>query len=103
MLKGFTVPKSPFGQAALTPLPPWHYAGDAVGFEFWTDTDAAVARCGHAVDQSCSNGTRDRLDATVVELERRGVRLKMPLSETIRCASSGMALPSERNRGGCLA
>ena len=26
MLKGFTVPKSPFGQAALTPLPPWHYA-----------------------------------------------------------------------------
>jgi hypothetical protein len=27
MLKGFTVPKSPFGQAALTPPPPWHYAG----------------------------------------------------------------------------
>ena len=23
MLKGFTVPKSPFGQAALTPPPPW--------------------------------------------------------------------------------
>src|SRR6266852_3878121 len=43
MLKGFTVPKSPFGQAALTPPPPWHYAGDAVGVEFWTDPDATAA------------------------------------------------------------
>src|SRR5882672_810380 len=43
MLKGFTVPKSPFGQAALTPPPPWHYAGDAVGVEFWTDGDATAA------------------------------------------------------------
>ena len=42
MLKGFTVPKSPFGQAALTPPPPWHYAGDAVGVEFWTDPDATA-------------------------------------------------------------
>jgi Acetoacetate decarboxylase (ADC) len=43
MLKGFTVPKSPFGQAALTPPPPWHYAGDVVGVEFWTHPDAAAA------------------------------------------------------------
>src|SRR5258708_18051011 len=43
MLKGFTVPKSPFGQAALTPPPPWHYAGDAVGVELWTDPDATAA------------------------------------------------------------
>ena len=43
MLKGFTVPRSPFGQAALTPPPPWHYAGDVVGVEFWTDADAAAA------------------------------------------------------------
>jgi Acetoacetate decarboxylase (ADC) len=43
MLKGFTVPKSPFGQAALTPPPPWHYAGDAVGVEFWTDGDKTAA------------------------------------------------------------
>ena len=43
MLKGFTVPKSPFGHAALTPPPPWHYAGDAVGVEFWTDADATAA------------------------------------------------------------
>jgi acetoacetate decarboxylase len=43
MLKGFTVSKSPFGQAALTPPPPWHYAGDAVGVEFWTDPEATAA------------------------------------------------------------
>jgi hypothetical protein len=43
MLKGFTVPKSQFGQAALTPPPPWHYAGDAVGVGFWTDPDATAA------------------------------------------------------------
>jgi acetoacetate decarboxylase len=43
MLKGFTVPKSPFGQAALSPPPPWHYSGDVVGVEFWTDPDAAAA------------------------------------------------------------
>jgi acetoacetate decarboxylase len=43
MLKGFTVPKSPFGQAALTPPPPWHYSGNAVGVEFWTDPAATAA------------------------------------------------------------
>ena len=43
MLKGFTVPKSPFGQAALSPPPPWHYSSDVVGVEFWTDPDAAAA------------------------------------------------------------
>jgi acetoacetate decarboxylase len=43
MLRGFTVPKSPFGQAALTPPPPWHYAGDVVGVEFRTDPDATAA------------------------------------------------------------
>jgi acetoacetate decarboxylase len=43
MLKGFTVPKSLFGQAAITPPPPWHYAGDAVGIEFWTDPEATAA------------------------------------------------------------
>jgi acetoacetate decarboxylase len=43
MLKGFTVPKSPFGQAALTLPPPWHYAGDAVGVGFWADPGATAA------------------------------------------------------------
>ena len=43
MLKGFTVPKSPFGQAALTPPPPWHYSSDVLGVEFWTDPKATAA------------------------------------------------------------
>jgi Acetoacetate decarboxylase (ADC) len=43
MLKGFTPPKSPFGQAALTPPPPWHYSSDALGVEFWTDPRATAA------------------------------------------------------------
>ena len=43
MLKGFTVPKSPFGKAALTPPPPLHYSSDVVGVEFWTDPEAAAA------------------------------------------------------------
>src|SRR6201999_4004684 len=43
MLKGFTVPRSPFGQAALAAPPPWHYSGDVVGVEFWTDPEAAAA------------------------------------------------------------
>jgi hypothetical protein len=42
MLKGFTLPKSPFGQAALTPPPPWHFAGNVVGVEFWTDPGATA-------------------------------------------------------------
>jgi len=43
LLKGFTVPRSPFGQAALNPPPPWHYSSDVVGVEFWTDPGAAAA------------------------------------------------------------
>jgi acetoacetate decarboxylase len=57
MLKGFTVPKSPFGQAALTPPPPWHYAGDAVGVEYWTDPDATAATLPHGLSRDPkSNG-----------------------------------------------
>src|ERR1700722_9994869 len=43
MLKGFTVPTPPAGHAALTPPPPWHYAGDAVGVEFWAAPNATAA------------------------------------------------------------
>src|SRR5229473_1222907 len=42
MLKGFTVPRSPLGAAALTPPPPWHYAGDALAVEFWNDPDVSA-------------------------------------------------------------
>ncbi len=49
MLKGFTVPKSPFGQAALAAPPPWHYSGDVVGVEFWADPAAAAATLPHGL------------------------------------------------------
>jgi hypothetical protein len=42
MLKGFTVPRSPLGTAALTPPPPWHYAGDVLAVEFWSDPEASA-------------------------------------------------------------
>ena len=58
MLKGFTVPKSPFGQAALTPPPPWHYAGDAVGVEFWTDPDATAATLPNGLSPDPSSNGR---------------------------------------------
>ena len=42
MLKGFTVPRSPQGTAALAPPAPWHYAGDVLAVEFWNDPDVAA-------------------------------------------------------------
>ena len=43
MLKGYTVPLSPLGQANLVAAPPWHYSGDVIALEFWTDPAAANA------------------------------------------------------------
>jgi len=43
MLKGFTVPRSPLGIAALDPPPPWHYSSDVIAVEYWTDPKAAAA------------------------------------------------------------
>jgi hypothetical protein len=42
MLKGFVVPRSPLGAAALTPPPPWHFAGDALAVEFWSDPELSA-------------------------------------------------------------
>ncbi|ULJ75867.1 acetoacetate decarboxylase family protein [Rhizobium gallicum] len=39
MLKGFVIPRSPLGAAALTPPPPWHFAGDVLAVEYWSDPD----------------------------------------------------------------
>jgi hypothetical protein len=43
MLKGFTVPRSPRGTAALTPPPPWHHAVDVLAVEFWSDPDVSAS------------------------------------------------------------
>jgi hypothetical protein len=43
MLKGYSVPLSPLGQANLAPTPPWHYSSDVLAAEFWVNRDAAQA------------------------------------------------------------
>lgn len=43
MLKGYTLPLSPEGEANIVPTPPWHYSGDVLAIEFWTDPQAAAA------------------------------------------------------------
>jgi hypothetical protein len=42
MLKGFAVPRSPMGAAALIPPPPWHFAGDVLAVEYWGDPDLST-------------------------------------------------------------
>jgi acetoacetate decarboxylase len=55
MLNGFTIPRSPLGMAALAPPPPWHYAGDVLGVEFWNDPDvsAGILPGGVKLDTRC--------------------------------------------------
>jgi len=43
MLHGFTHPLSPLGQANAAGPPPWHFAGDIIALEFWTEAKAAEA------------------------------------------------------------
>ncbi|MEV5930313.1 acetoacetate decarboxylase family protein [Streptomyces cellulosae] len=50
MLKGYTVPLSPKGEANIAPTPPWHYAGDIVGVEFFTEPSAAEATLPEGLD-----------------------------------------------------
>ncbi|MDB5977684.1 MAG: acetoacetate decarboxylase [Nevskia sp.] len=42
MLKGYSVPRTPLGLAAVTPPPPWHYSGDLIGVEYWADPKATA-------------------------------------------------------------
>jgi hypothetical protein len=43
VLKGYSVPLSPLGQANLATSPPWHYSSDILAAEFWVDREAAHA------------------------------------------------------------
>jgi acetoacetate decarboxylase len=43
MLKGFTVPLSPRGDASLVGPPPWHYSSDCLAIEYWADPLALAA------------------------------------------------------------
>ena len=42
-LKGYTIPRTPEGRASLVPAPPWHYVGDFLVVDFWSDPDAAAS------------------------------------------------------------
>jgi hypothetical protein len=43
VLKGYSIPLSPLGQANLAGEPPWHYSSDILAAEFWVDRRAAQA------------------------------------------------------------
>ena len=40
---GYSFPLSPDGRASLVPPPPWHYSGDFLIVEYYTDPEAVVA------------------------------------------------------------
>jgi acetoacetate decarboxylase len=76
-LQGFTVPRTPRGQASLVPPPPWHYVADFLVVDFHADPAAAVSllpdglephpdpgRCAavFADWQSCSDTGEELLD-----------------------------------------
>jgi acetoacetate decarboxylase len=42
-LRGWSLPLSPNGGAALVPPPPWHFSGEALGIDFRCDPAAAAA------------------------------------------------------------
>jgi acetoacetate decarboxylase len=42
-LQGYTVPRTPRGQAGLVPPPPWHYVADFLVVDFHADPDAVVS------------------------------------------------------------
>jgi hypothetical protein len=43
VLKGYSIPLSPLGEANHAGNPPWHYSSDILAAEFWVDRDAAQA------------------------------------------------------------
>jgi hypothetical protein len=58
MLKGFTVPRSPLGTAALAPSPPWHYAVDVLAVEFWSDPDVSACMLPKGVELDARSSGR---------------------------------------------
>ncbi len=41
-LRGWTLPQTPTGNAALLPAPPWHYSGEIIALDFTADPDAVA-------------------------------------------------------------
>jgi hypothetical protein len=49
-LRGYTVPRTPSGEASLVPAPPWHYVGDFLVVDFWADEDTVVSLLPEGLD-----------------------------------------------------
>jgi acetoacetate decarboxylase len=77
MLKGYTAPLSPRGEANITPGPPWHYSGDCIAIECWanpeavsatlpeqlsTDVSAAGRACAYFIDWQFTGQNEELLD-----------------------------------------
>lgn len=76
-LQGYTVPRTPSGNASLVPAPPWHYVGDFLVVDYWCDPEAAVSLLPEGIEphpdpgrcaavfadwQSCSEGGGELTD-----------------------------------------
>lgn len=76
-LHGYTVPRTPRGQASLVPAPPWHYVGDFLVIDFHADPQAAASLLPQGLEphpdagraaavfvdwQSCSDSGQELLD-----------------------------------------
>jgi acetoacetate decarboxylase len=77
-LHGYSLPRSPRGEANLVPAPPWYYVGDFLVIDYWADPDACAAVLPEGVDphpdgagrcaalfvdwQSCSASGEELLD-----------------------------------------
>jgi hypothetical protein len=76
-LQGYTIPRTPRGEASLVPPPPWHYVGDFLVVDFWADPEAAASVLPEGLDphpdagrcaavfadwQSCSEDGDELLD-----------------------------------------
>ena len=72
-LQGYTVPRTPRGQASLVPPPPWHYVGDFLVVDFHADPDAAaLAAAGGARTTSGRRSLRRGVRGLAVLLGGRG-------------------------------
>jgi acetoacetate decarboxylase len=76
-LHGYTVPRTPHGEASLVPAPPWHYVGDFLVIDFHADSQAASSLLPERLEphpdagraaavfvewQSCSDDGQELLD-----------------------------------------
>ncbi len=55
-LHGYTVPRTPAGEASLVPAPPWHYVGEFLVIDFHADPETAVSLLPQGVEPHADAG-----------------------------------------------